>query len=915
MKQPGLLAAFPQFRREGAWRASPSSPSLSTPAESDQNGTMASTTAAAPPAPSDGAAPQLQYASATEALSNQQRSKKAKIGRKVFKPAWLQRFPWLRTFPEDLTVGQVPDYIYCLWCACCPGTCSDRDRLATKKLTPDSFRPDTLREHDLTDKHKACQVQYNPANATLDSMMTGDTSPVAKLLRSVITAAFCQTGLASTVKLLVGLQNANGFPVPTNTSNTADNGGIHTLLDAAAKYLVRVQNRWLLSAGVHSMMGDGSTNVAMRELEATAVRAPYSLHSATGDIDWTQGLKGVRVRNQYFGIHPVDVTQSRDGKSFDSAALLHCYNSTMVNRGLSRWVPRVQLLGSEPEPQQEIDCKAFYPAMLISTSFDGASVNMGHKAGLGKLMKDQCQHLVVVHAVAHVLELGVKDASEGIPEIDDVIATNQMACVEYNGSAKKLLSIEAIVSKVSEERESGHAAKFKKLVSKHGIRWQESVHRGVKNVIASWNFICMDLYERACAAAGLQLTLMSSPELFIEMRFKVEFETDGSKKKYTGRVSNFKGKDANGDSIFDVYFRHDDSEIVMRQSEMVSVINSERDLQSSSQGVLYGKMTQYMYLKLNYLLADVTCTLKLISKIFQSDTLTPRRVQTSLATLLEQLDDLKTEGGDYLTAFDSDYDSETTVINRIELQNPETEPRFVEIRGMLCNALSKAMHARFDPILDDPVLAAARAFDHMLWPRDSAALKDHGNVQIEFLLGHFKTVLSTLGVNVANTRKDWIRMKREVSKEPTLMSLPYHDLYDRLFDAESDRRDPISYFNVLVLVLLINVIAMDTSICERIFSRLNSLQSKVRNRMGIKLLQNLMTITMLGAAWKADLSSIPCKEIIEIWREGMKTRRYENKFLWSNAALEAYAAVVDGDVMDFVAAGIPVAHVESDGVT
>ena len=176
-------------------------------------------------------------------------------------------------------------------------------------------------------------------------------------------------------------------------------------------------------------------------------------------------------------------------------------------------------------------------------------------------------------------------------------------------------------------------------------------------------------------------------------------------------------------------------------------------------------------------------------------------------------------------------------------------------------------------------------------------------------MDHFKTVLPKLGVDTRKAEKEWIRLKSFVVSEPTLMTLPYHDLYDRLFDGESDPRDPLSYFNVLVLVLLINVIAMDTSICERIFSQLNRLQSKVRNRMGIKLLQMLMTINLLGKSWKADLSTIPCTEIIAIWREGMKTKRYENKMIWSNDALQAFAAVVEGDVAEFVAEGIPIATV------
>ena len=88
-------------------------------------------------------------------------------------------------------------------------------------------------------------------------------------------------------------------------------------------------------------------------------------------------------------------------------------------------------------------------------------------------------------------------------------------------------------------------------------------------------------------------------------------------------------------------------------------------------------------------------------------------VQTSLATLLEQLDSIKVEDGDHLCAFKADYDIDTTTFNRIELKSPEKEVRFDEIRILVCNQLSTTMYTRFDPIVQNPVLSAARVFDHV----------------------------------------------------------------------------------------------------------------------------------------------------------------------------------------------------------
>ena len=277
-----------------------------------------------------------------------------------------------------------------------------------------------------------------------------------------------------------------------------------------------------------------------------------------------------------------------------------------------------------------------------------------------------------------------------------------------------------------------------------------------------------------------------------------------------------------------------------------------------------------------------------------------------MRALLSQLDGLKTIDGKFLKAFASDYNVDTDVINRVELKDCVAgETTFARIRSELCNELSQQMHARFDPLLDDPVLRAARAFDQSLWPHDIASLLEYGQSDIKFLTEHFSDVLKTLNVDTDKSETDWARLKVHISEAPTLMSMPYQELYYRLFDSESDPRDPLQFYDVLVLVLLVQLIAMDTSICERIFSLLNRLQTKVRNRMGLKLLQMSMTIIMLGHEWKDDISSVPCAEIIAIWREGVKTKRYDAK-IWSQDAVVAFDAIVTADVVDLNEFGVEI---------
>ena len=74
----------------------------------------------------------------------------------------------------------------------------------------------------------------------------------------------------------------------------------------------------------------------------------------------------------------------------------------------------------------------------------------------------------------------------------------------------------------------------------------------------------------------------------------------------------------------------------------------------------------------------------------------------------------------------------------------------------------------------------------------------------------------------------------------TLRKLKYSELYERLFDQESDKESPTSLYNILLLAAIIGCMAIDTSICERGFSLMNMLKTAKRSRMGIPLLRMLM---------------------------------------------------------------------------
>jgi hypothetical protein len=132
--------------------------------------------------------------------------------------------------------------------------------------------------------------------------------------------------------------------------------------------------------------------------------------------------------------------------------------------------------------------------------------------------------------------------------------------------------------------------------------------------------------------------------------------------------------------------------------------------------------------------------------------------------------------------------------------------------------------------------------------------------------------------------REWRRLKLYVGSEPAVNQLSYAELWERLFDHHSDKKNEQHYYNVLLLVAIVMCIAIDTSICERGFSTMNNLKTARRSSMHTELLRVLMVICELGKEWREDPNQIPVEQIVEEWRSQSARGRYESA-MWKAAGL------------------------------
>ena len=213
---------------------------------------------------------------------------------------------------------------------------------------------------------------------------------------------------------------------------------------------------------------------------------------------------------------------------------------------------------------------------------------------------------------------------------------------------------------------------------------------------------------------------------------------------------------------------------------------------------------------------------------------------------------------------------------------------FAKTKDFVVNDLKTDLQKRFKCFSEDPILVAAKVFDHRHWPRnpESPDFVEYGNKSVGLLVSHFGELFALLGGDPEVVDRQWLRLKRLVTRSEALQPLNYRDLYHALYDGFSEPSNPGHCHSILILAAIVHCFAVDTSVCERGFSLMNALKSAARSVLGLELLRDLMTIGTLGQEWSTEPASIPVDKVIQQWRENSQKGRYENTLLWGTQALQ-----------------------------
>ena len=108
---------------------------------------------------------------------------------------------------------------------------------------------------------------------------------------------------------------------------------------------------------------------------------------------------------------------------------------------------------------------------------DGASVNLGKKAGFAAILRKEVPHLVDFHCLPHRLELALLDLQNECKTVEDVYNVLHLIWKTYYYSPKSTRALQAIASELD--------VNILKPTQVKGTRWLPHISRALKVFVGS----------------------------------------------------------------------------------------------------------------------------------------------------------------------------------------------------------------------------------------------------------------------------------------------------------------------------------------------------------------------------------------------------------------------------------------------
>ena len=303
------------------------------------------------------------------------------------------------------------------------------------------------------------------------------------------------------------------------------------------------------------------------------------------------------------------------------------------------------------------------------------------------------------------------------------------------------------------------------------------------------------------------------------------------------------------------WLSHDQAITAIRKSlpSIITSLQKEATERNDAQALGLSKfICTYQFVASVYMMSDILPILSHLSKLFQKENLDFSLIQPLVKSTVTQLETLKSVPGAFFQQVDGVISNQ---LKDFDIRSSSKDNFKHNVYNKYLENLCKHVEDRFP---DAGLLESFSVFDSSTWPEEY--LPGDGEEHIEELIKHYQPV-----VEHQATLAEWKTFVNAVQAKADLKGKDSRELLTALVQQTSLQH---IFPNLHKLAVIALVIPMSSADCERGFSALKRIKTKLRNRLSNRILNHLLTISIEGP----KLEEFDFERAADIWG-AQKNRR------------------------------------------
>ena len=279
---------------------------------------------------------------------------------------------------------------------------------------------------------------------------------------------------------------------------------------------------------------------------------------------------------------------------------------------------------------------------------------------------------------------------------------------------------------------------------------------------------------------------------------------------------------------------------------IITSLHKEATERNDAQALGLSKfISTYKFVASLYMMSDVLPILSHLSKLFQNQNLDFSLIRPLVKSTVTQLETLKTVPGAFFRQVDGVI---TNALKDFEIRSSSKDDFKRNVYNKYLQNLCKQIEDRFP---DAGLLESFSVFDSTTWPEEY--LPGDGEEHIEELIKHYQPL-----VEHQATLAEWNTFVNVVQAKADLKGKDSRELLTALVQQTSLQE---IFPNLHKLAVIALVIPMSSADCERGFSALKRIKTRLRNRLSNRILNNLLMISIEGP----ELKDFDFEKAADVW--------------------------------------------------